>query len=50
MKSIMNTLAGNDEDLAIPSKMISRTVESSQRKVEGRNFGIRKTHFNMMML
>lgn len=42
MKSIMNTLAGNDEDLAIPSKMISRTVESSQRKVEGRNFGIRK--------
>ena len=42
MKSIMNTLSGNDEDLAIPSKMISRTVESSQRKVEGRNFGIRK--------
>lgn len=42
MKSIMNALSGNDEDLAIPSKMISKTVESSQRKVEGRNFGIRK--------
>lgn len=41
MKSIMNVLSG-DEDMPITSKMITKTVESSQRKVEGRNFGIRK--------
>ena len=32
----------DDEDMPIESKFISRTVESSQKKVEGRNFGIRK--------
>lgn len=32
----------SDEDLPIESKMISNTIESSQRKVEGRNFAIRK--------
>lgn len=31
-----------DETMPIESKMISKTVESSQKKVEGRNFGIRK--------
>ncbi|MEZ3420469.1 MAG: preprotein translocase subunit SecA [Eubacterium sp.] len=41
MKSIMNVLSG-DEDMPITSKMITKTVESSQRKIEGRNFGIRK--------
>ena len=32
----------DDEDMPIESKFISKTVESSQKKVEGRNFGIRK--------
>lgn len=32
----------DDENMPIEAKMISRTVESSQKKVEGRNFGIRK--------
>ncbi len=41
MKMMMGRLA-QDEDMPIESKMISKTVESSQRKVEGRNFGIRK--------
>ncbi len=41
MKSIMSRLSV-DEDMPIPSKMISSTIESSQKKVEGRNFGIRK--------
>ncbi|MCH5316472.1 MAG: preprotein translocase subunit SecA [Eubacterium sp.] len=41
IKSIMGALA-DDENMPVPSKMISRTVESAQRKVEGRNFGIRK--------
>ena len=41
MKSIMGALT-DDENMPVPSKMISRTVESAQRKVEGRNFGIRK--------
>ena len=31
-----------DEDTTIESKMLSNTIEGSQRKVEGRNFGIRK--------
>ena len=41
IKSIMGALS-DDENMPVPSKMISRTVESAQRKVEGRNFGIRK--------
>ncbi|MBR2133907.1 MAG: preprotein translocase subunit SecA [Eubacterium sp.] len=41
MSIMMDRLTG-DENTPIPSKMISRTVESSQKKVEGRNFGIRK--------
>ena len=32
----------DDENMPIESKFISKTVESSQKKVEGRNFGIRK--------
>ncbi len=31
-----------DEDMPIESKMLSSTIESAQKKVEGRNFGIRK--------
>ncbi|MCC8073618.1 MAG: preprotein translocase subunit SecA [Clostridiales bacterium] len=41
MQSMMSRLT-EDENLPIESKMITRTVESSQKKVEGRNFGIRK--------
>ncbi len=38
---VFNTL-GADEDMPIESKAISRAVESAQKKVEGRNFSIRK--------
>jgi preprotein translocase subunit SecA len=41
MKSLMNTL-GLPEDMPIENKMISRSIESAQRKVEGHNFDIRK--------
>ncbi|MBQ2847061.1 MAG: preprotein translocase subunit SecA [Clostridia bacterium] len=39
---IMNTLK-TPEDMPIEAKMISNTIESSQKKIEGRNFGIRKS-------
>ncbi len=39
---IMNTLKTPD-DMPIEAKMISNTIESSQKKIEGRNFGIRKS-------
>jgi len=35
-------LLGADEDMPIEAKMISKSVESAQRRVEGRNFSIRK--------
>ena len=38
---VYNTL-GADENMPIASKIISRTVEGAQKKVEGRNFSIRK--------
>ncbi len=38
---VYNTL-GADEDMPIASKMISKAVENAQKKVEGRNFSIRK--------
>ena len=41
MQLMMSKLT-DDENLPIESKFITRTVESSQKKVEGRNFGIRK--------
>ena len=31
-----------DEDTPIENKMLSNTIEGSQKKIEGRNFGIRK--------
>lgn len=34
--------SGMDEGEAIESKMLSRSIEKAQRKVEGRNFDIRK--------
>lgn len=36
------TMLGADEDMPIESKIITRSVESAQKKVEGRNFSIRK--------
>jgi preprotein translocase subunit SecA len=41
MKSLMSTLKV-PEDMPIENKMISKTIESAQRKVEGNNFDIRK--------
>ena len=40
--NIMETL-GVSEDTPIESKMISRQIEEAQRRVEGRNFSIRKS-------
>lgn len=34
--------AGNIDDRAIEAKMLSKSIENAQKKVEGRNFGIRK--------
>ena len=38
---VYNTL-GADEDMPIESKLLTNAVESAQKKVEGRNFSIRK--------
>ena len=42
---MMNTMS-LPEDMPIESKMLSSVIESSQRKVEGRNFEIRKNVLN----
>lgn len=41
IKGLMNTL-GLPDDMPIENGMISRSIESAQRKVEGHNFDIRK--------
>ncbi len=41
IKNLMNTL-GLPDDVPIENKLISRSIESAQRKVEGYNFDIRK--------
>ena len=41
LKSLMNRL-GLPEDMPIENKLISNSIESAQRKVEGHNFDIRK--------
>jgi len=41
MKNLMDTL-GLPEDMPIENKMISRSIESSQKRVEGHNFDMRK--------
>ncbi|MBQ8567614.1 MAG: preprotein translocase subunit SecA [Oscillospiraceae bacterium] len=43
--TMMNTL-NVDEDMPIQSKMLTKVIESSQKKVEGRNFAIRKNVLN----
>ena len=45
LENMMNTL-NVDEDTPIESKMLTRVIESSQKKVEGRNFAIRKNVLN----
>jgi len=41
MKSLMNTL-GIPDDQPIEAKMVSRSIESAQKKIEGLNFDTRK--------
>lgn len=41
MQSLMNKV-GMDEDTVIQAGMLTRRIEGAQRKVEGKNFGIRK--------
>lgn len=41
MQNIVNRM-GLDEDEAIEAGMLSRSIEGAQKKVEGKNFGIRK--------
>ena len=43
--AMMNTMS-IPEDMPIESKMLTSVIESSQRKVEGRNFNIRKNVLN----
>ena len=45
LENMMNSL-NVEEDMPIESKMLTRIIESSQKKVEGRNFGIRKNVLN----
>ena len=41
VQNLMNTL-GLEEDVPIENKMITSTIEGAQKKLEARNFGIRK--------
>ncbi len=41
MQNMMNTL-GVEDDVPIENKMLTNSIESAQKKVEGRNFDIRK--------
>ena len=41
LQGVMNTL-GADENMPIDSKMVSRSIESAQKKKESQNFAIRK--------
>ena len=45
LTAIMNTL-NVDEDMPIENRMLTSVIESSQKKVEGRNFSIRKNVLN----
>ncbi|MGN0666493.1 MAG: preprotein translocase subunit SecA [Huintestinicola sp.] len=45
LTGMMNTL-DVPEDMPIESKMLTKVIESSQKKVEGRNFAIRKNVLN----
>ena len=45
LENLMKTL-NVDENTPIESKMLTRIIESSQKKVEGQNFSIRKNVLN----
>ncbi len=45
LTGMMETL-NVEEDMPIESKMLTKVIESAQKKVEGRNFGIRKNVLN----
>ena len=45
LTNIMDNL-NVDDDMPLEAKMLTRIIESSQRKVEGRNFSIRKNVLN----
>jgi preprotein translocase subunit SecA len=45
LQMIMNSM-NVDENLPIEARMLSKVIESSQKKVEARNFGIRKNVLN----
>ena len=45
LENMMNTL-NVEENMPIESKMLTRIIESSQKRVEGRNFSIRKNVLN----
>ncbi len=40
--AVMNTLRA-DEDMPIEARMISNTIENAQKRIEGKNFAIRKS-------
>ena len=42
LDALFDYLIPVDEDTPIETKMLSNTIEGAQRKIEGRNFGIRK--------
>jgi preprotein translocase subunit SecA len=42
MGMVMETLTGSDDDMPINNRIISNSIESAQKKIEGRNFSIRK--------
>ncbi len=45
LQNMFNSL-GIDEDMQIQNRLLTSQIESAQRKVEGRNFGIRKNVLN----
>lgn len=45
LQTMMDTM-NVEEDMPIESKMLTKVIESSQKKIEGRNFGIRKNVLN----
>ena len=48
MRSIMQSL-GMQRGEAIEHKMVTNAIEKAQKKVEGRNFDMRKQHWITMM-
>ena len=49
LTKVVDTL-GLEEDQAIENKMLTNAIENAQKRVEGKNFSIRKMYFNMTML